>query len=98
MKCRWESNYANKRKSLKTNPLSIIRGLFSVFHDCPRICPCKLLKVPFFAPFPQNKNPRKCLIYRDFLCFAYLLGGERGIKTTCYNQQVIYSSEKLMRM
>ena len=30
---------------------------------------------------PKTKNPRKVLIYRDFLCFAILFSGETGIRT-----------------
>lgn len=31
-----------------------------------------------FAMHQKQKNPRKVLIYRDFLCFAILSSGETG--------------------
>ena len=34
-----------------------------------------------FAMHQKQKNPRKVLIYRDFLCFAILSSGETGIRT-----------------
>ena len=34
-----------------------------------------------FAMYQKQKNPRKVLIYRDFLCFAILSSGETGIRT-----------------
>ena len=34
-----------------------------------------------FCHAPKTKNPRKVLIYRDFLCFAILSSGETGIRT-----------------
>ena len=34
-----------------------------------------------FAMHQKQKNPRKVLIYRDFLCFAILFSGETGIRT-----------------
>ena len=36
---------------------------------------------PYFCHAPKTKNPRKVLIYRDFLCFAILSSGETGIRT-----------------
>ncbi len=37
--------------------------------------------IPYFCHAPKTKNPRKALIYRDFLCFAILSSGETGIRT-----------------
>ena len=34
-----------------------------------------------FATHQKRKNPRKILIYRDFLCFTILSSGETGIRT-----------------
>ena len=34
-----------------------------------------------FAMHQKQKNPRKVLIYRNFLCFAILSSGETGIRT-----------------
>ena len=34
-----------------------------------------------FAMHQKQKNPRKVLIYRDFLCFTILSSGETGIRT-----------------
>ena len=38
-------------------------------------------KYAYFCHAPKTKNPRKVLIYRDFLCFAILFSGETGIRT-----------------
>ena len=40
-----------------------------------------MLWYAYFCHAPKTKNPRKALIYRDFLCFAILSSGERGIRT-----------------
>ena len=40
-----------------------------------------ILDMLIFAMHQKQKNPRKVLIYRDFLCFAILSSGETGIRT-----------------
>ena len=37
--------------------------------------------MPIFTIHQKIKNPRKVLIYRDFLCFTILSSGETGIRT-----------------
>ena len=39
-----------------------------------------------FAMHQKQKNPRKVLIYRDFLCFAILSSGETGSITYHFKQ------------
>ena len=38
-------------------------------------------KYAYFCYAAKTKNPRKVLIYRDFLCFIILSSGETGIRT-----------------
>ena len=40
--------------------------------------------MPIFTIHQKIKNPRKVLIYRDFLCFAILSSGETGISNPGY--------------
>ena len=40
-----------------------------------------MLWYAYFCYAPKTKNPRKVLIYRDFLCFAILSSGETGLWT-----------------
>ena len=35
---------------------------------------------------PKTKNPRKVLIYRDFICFAILSSGETGSRTYTFKK------------
>ena len=35
---------------------------------------------------PKTKNPRKVLIYRDFICFAILSSGETGSRTYTFTE------------
>lgn len=37
--------------------------------------------MPIFTIHQKIKNPRKVLIYRDFLCFTILSSGETGSRT-----------------
>ena len=46
-----------------------------------RIVHRKNALICLFLLCTKNKNPRKVLIYRDFLCFAILSSGETGIRT-----------------
>ena len=39
-----------------------------------------------FAMHQKQKNPRKVLIYRDFLCFAILSSGETGSRTYTFTE------------
>ena len=39
-----------------------------------------------FAMHQKQKNPRKVLIYRDFLCFAILSSGEGGSRTYAFKK------------
>ena len=39
-----------------------------------------------FAMHQKQKNPRKVLIYRDFLCFAILSSGETGSRTYTFRK------------
>ncbi len=42
--------------------------------------------IPYFCHAPKTKNPRKALIYRDFLCFAILSSGETGSRTYIFKK------------
>ena len=81
MKYRWEQNYVKHSIALKNNPLHIKRGAFPIFLAPPRISLRKVLQIAVFCYSSKNKNPRKRLIYRDYLVFALLICGERGIRT-----------------
>ena len=43
-------------------------------------------KYAYFCHAPKTKNPRKVLIYRDFLCFAILSSGETGSRTYAFKK------------
>ena len=43
-------------------------------------------KYAYFCYAAKTKNPRKVLIYRDFLCFAILSSGEIGSRTYTFTE------------
>ena len=43
-------------------------------------------KYAYFCYAAKTKNPRKVLIYRDFLCFAILSSGETGSRTYTFTE------------
>ena len=51
-----------------------------------RIVHRKNALICLFLLCTKNKNPRKVLIYRDFLCFAILFSGETGSRTYTFTE------------